>query len=255
MLKTKDEILIKFADILNKDFPIPSPKPPKTEELEIIPPTSALESEDKLPRPIEIKQPIEPESGTAEWVAKYHPREFLMETQRPYRGWIQNPANAGLVKKVMDDIVAKHPENYFAWKLNRRIELIDWLYPAAKELIKKDPIAALMAEIYRFPGLKDLYTELWKTVLDREISSSLYRSVGHDSNDPRSGEFLGKEIFRKMRHLAGMIAREDPDFYLTFIEGKPVTTPGFDEEARRVIKQKEDLGKFKPISLRHKTKL
>jgi len=245
MLNTKDEILFKFASLL-ADFPIEAPEPPNPEDIKTMPPSKAPEQKVDVVKPIEFS--VEPEHGSGEWMAKHHPREFLLETKNPYRGWIRDPAYRELTKNIMDSLVDKNPENYFAWNLNRREELKPWLYPAAKSIIQKDSLAALILEIYKFTELQDLNTELWKAVLDKEITRSAfdYKSRGIP---------FAHKIFNKMRHLAGRIASTDPEFYNLYIEGKPVTTKQFDEEARRVLKQKEDLGKYKPIKLRYKTKL
>lgn len=253
MLKTTDEIMIKFASFWD-DFPVKSPEPPRPEELELVPPTTLPETNSKILKPIEIEpkkdKDIKPEleHGTAEWAAKNFPKEFLKGVKQPYRGFIRDPANVELVRETMDKLVRYRPQNYFDWDLYSRQELRDWLYPAAKALIKKDPIVALMKEIYRFNELKDLNTELWKEVLDKEISRSAF-------SDKSKGELFVGTIFNKMRHLAGRIATDDPEFYLLYIEGKPVTTKQFDLEARRVMKQKEELGKSEPIQLEHTTKL
>jgi len=214
MLKTKDEILFKFASLLD-DLPIDAPAPPKPEELETMAPHKALNTETNIPKPIDV--PPEPEHGSAEWMAKNHPREYLLELNHPFRGWIHDPAYKELTKKVMDNLVEKNPEDYFAWKLNRREALKPWLYPAASVLIKKDPIAALILEIYKFTELKDLNTVLWNAVLDKEISRSAFDSKS-------SGAPFANKIFNKMRHLAGLIAATDPEFYWLYITGKPVTT-------------------------------
>ncbi|MFA5023469.1 MAG: hypothetical protein WC523_00730 [Patescibacteria group bacterium] len=253
MIGIKDEILFKFAALLDK-LAIDIPVPPKTEELEVMPPEKSTDLSQTVPVPLEIKEKpisnrdVEPKQGTAEWAAKYHTQEFLRGTKQPYRGWIRQPENQTLVKNTMNELVEKSPEDYFAWDLHRRIELKPWLYPAAKALISKDPMIALMKEIYRFDELTDLNTELWKAVLDKQISRS--------AHDPESkGDVFLNNIFNKMRHLAGRIAVTDPEFYWLYIEGKPVTTKQFDEEAKRVLKQKQELGKSEPVKLKYKTKL
>ena len=244
MINNRDEILIKLAALLDE---IAIPPVPQSIQIES---PKAPETAAKLLKPIEIvntpKQ--EPNYGTAEWAAKYHTQEFLKGVKHPYRGFVRDPANKDLVVETMHTLVKTHPADYFAWDLNRRQELQPWLYPAAVTLIKTDPVMALMKEIYRFPELKDLQTELWKAVLDKEISRSAF--------DPSSsGALFVNTIFNKMRHLAGQIAVSDPEFYRLYIEGKSITTKQFDDEAKRTLKQKEELGKIKPIKLRYKTKL
>ncbi len=248
VLHITDEIIKKFAAIMD-DFPVPAPTVPKSEELSSVEPELPESKPIDLPKPISIRDKIdEPSPGTAEWAAKYHTQEFLRGVKQPYRGWIRQPENKALVEQTMEKLVHESPENYFSWDLHRRPELLSWLYPAAVSLIKKDPITALVKEIYRFKELKDLQTDLWKAVLGEEISRSVF--------DPKSsGKIFQNKLFNQIRHLAGLIAESDPEFYWLYIEGKPITTKQFDETARRILKQKEELGKTKPIKLPYKTKL
>lgn len=261
MLKALDEILIKYAASFD-DFPIPAPIPPKKEDLEVIVPIAPEKdiSEQKLPAPIslpQISRPLSqrdikeegpgPQVGTPEWAAKEHTQEFLKGTKQPYRGWIRDPRNKALTVKTMDKLVRDHPEDYFSWDLNRRLELLPWLYPAGKGLIEKNPTAALMKEIWRFRELRDLQTELWKGVMEQQINRTV--------DDPQSRvQVFPGDLFNKMRKLAGEIAASDPEFYLLYIEGKKLSTPQFDELAKRVMKEKEDLGKAEPVKLPFKTK-
>lgn len=290
MFKTADEILIKYAASFD-DFPVPPPEPPKPEDL-IVPAPKELPKEESephktnLPIPIplpkkvltkedleqidkeleelgvghtsspkkEEKKPLsmrdvdDPPMGTAEWAAKHHTQEFLKGVKQPWRGWIRDPANWPLVERTMNQLVEEHPEHYFSWDLHRRQELLPWLYPAGKKLIEVDPMMALMKEIWRFRELRDLQTELWKKVIEKEIQRS--------SQDPQSsGQLFPGRILNNMRHLAGEIADTDPEFYLDYIAGKPVTTEQFDEKAKRVWKEKLDLGKAEEAKLKYKTKL
>jgi len=261
MLKTLDEILIKYAASFD-DLPILAPEPPKFDELTVQPASQKEDTETKLPTPIPVPVPAkqrplsqrdteeesEPSTGTPEWSAKYHTQEFLKGVKQPYRGWIRDPSNRLLVVKTMDKLVRDNPGNYFSWDLHRRLELLPWLYPAGKQLIEKDPTAALMKEVWRFRELRDLQTELWKGVMDQHIN----RTVG----DPTAGvRVFPGDLFNKMRKLAGEIAASDPEFYLLYIEGKKLTTPQFDAMARRVMREKEDLNKARPVRLPFKTKL
>ena len=289
MIKTADEILIKYAALFD-DFPVPPPELPRPEDLVVSKPKETTDlpkdspsaypmpipvpkkpfDEDELNRldeeleALKVQNPIvpaktekkplsvrdteeEPPMGTAEWAAKHHTQEFLKGVKQPWRGWIRDPANWPLVEKTMSKLVEEHPEHYFAWDLHRRQELLPWLYPAGKKLIEVDPMIALMKEIWRFRELRDMQTELWKRVMDREINRS--------SHDPKSsGQMFPGRILNNMRHLAGEIADTDPEFYLDYIAGKPITTEQFDQKAKRVWKDKIDLGKAEEIKSKHKTK-
>ena len=259
MLTALNEILAKYAASFD-DFPVLAPEPPKPEDLVSIKPTqSEDDTGQKLPIPIPLpakplsqrdtkEDDIEPQTGTPEWSAKYHTQEFLKGVKQPYRGWIRDPRNKVLMIKTMDRLVKDHPGDYFSWDLHRRQELQSWLYPAGKRLIETNPTAALMKEIWRFRELRDLQTELWKGVMEQQIN----RTVGDSKS---GGQVFPGDLFNKMRKLAGEIAASDPEFYLLYIEGKKLSTKQFDELAKRVMSEKEDLGKAKPVKLPFKTKL
>jgi hypothetical protein len=233
MIKTYDEILIKYA--ASFDDLVPIPDVPTFGELGTEKPKDSDRST-FLPEPLpvpETKKPIsardndqDSQMGSPEWAAKNHTQAFLLGVKEPYRGFIRDPNNQSLVEKTMNKLVEETPENYFEWKLNRRHELLPWLHRAASNWIDKDPVSALMADIYKTEKLNNLQPKLWEKAMNALISAS------STQEQPWAKLFPG-HLFNKMRMLAGELAMNHSSFYLDRIAGKTITTKEFDETANR----------------------
>ena len=201
MLKTRDEILIKFAALL--DLPVAAPEPPHPSELKPVPPVGP-------PKPIEI----EPAQGTPEYDAKNHTREFLLDLRNHegYRGYLHNPRYQELIKRTMNELVMLHPEDYFAWRLSKRDALIvPWLHMAAEAFIVKDPIGALKAEIFEDNKLANLRPMLWQAVEKTELDRTYKETNFENPAESRTKMFAGIESL--MAALRRRIAESDPKFY------------------------------------------
>jgi hypothetical protein len=169
-----------------------------------------------------------------EWKAYHNTYDFLKNTQRPFAG--------GYVKKypkltnlTMDWLTKEHPEKHFEWTLYRRQELGYWTTLAADSWLEKNPHEVLMSRIYhKLPKLrnKDFLTKLWNRVMDAETNRA---------SQTESGEMFPGDLKSSMRHLAGMIATVDPEFYKENIYGKPLSSKQHDNTFRGMMINKSFL--------------
>ena len=167
----------------------------------------------------------EPEPGTPEWLAEKYPHTYLRGQDTLSKGYVRELQDPFVIGSVMNRLVEENPIKYFEWNLRRvgdkggRINLKEWLLPATKALIKKDPYSALMfARVYQYRENESLLPELWQRLADLEGDSP-----------------SGQEVFRQMRSLAGKLAVTHPDFYMRNIQNTVYATAEFNDRARQML--------------------
>jgi len=167
----------------------------------------------------------EPEPGTSEWIAEHYPHTYLRGQDTMSKGYVREFQDPAIIKSLMDKLVQENPIKYFEWNLRRvgdkggRINLKDWLVPAATSLMDKNPYAALVfARIYQNRETERLLPELWDKLMVLE------------RDEPHEGE-----IKRHMRSMAGVLARSHPEFYDRKIKGTEYSTEEFDARARQAL--------------------
>lgn len=241
MLKTRDEIMFKFAaDILDLISPPPIPV---TEQLK---PYEQVESQEEEPdvenvpvipipieQPVPITQPVpqmpvpeseelkkdfdvehgeqpwlDPNVGSPEWAAKNYPYAYL-KGHDPFLGYASDPNNTKLTQELINKIVEEEPEKYFEWEMYRRRPGDNpiWMKRAAENLINTNPETALILHIFAFfhrPGMKELLPKLWEKSINYEL--------GKTSGTDEKNIFPGVLHYR-MRALLKKIAEETPEFY------------------------------------------
>jgi len=170
----------------------------------------------------------EPEPGTPEWLAENYPHTYLRGQDTLSKGYVRELQEPDVIEPLMDKLVAENPIKYFEWNLRRvgdkggYIKLKNWLAPASKSLIEKNPYAALVfARVYQYRETEKYLPELWDRLSDLEQGRK---------------ESRRDEISRHMRSLAGVLSKSDPGFYLGNIKGTRYATDEFDGRAIQMIR-------------------
>lgn len=211
MISSKDEIIRIFASLEFGNEDLPFAEPDDVEEIPFANPEDVIEVPQEPPEPVSMPEEskLVPYSyGSPQWLAGKYPYAYLTASL-PYRGYIHGQARSNITRRLLENMIATNPGDYFdldigpAHKLNELEDLDKFKYRAAKSLIVQDPQGALVRGISYMRGLDDLLPELWTELISK------------------SDQFPGILHYR-MKHLAKRIAETDPEFYQSHIAGSDI---------------------------------
>lgn len=241
MLKTRDEIIKKFGEIINiaakeEDLPmIPEEEveligqdvKPKYQDIYETDQGSEKLLEKKIQRsqktvndnskyyPLKTLYDYSQSGAPADAieVATKYPKTYLLATQKPYpKGYVAQRQYDNLTDMVMANLIGTEPENYFHWKLNRRFELREkWFNPACVALMEKNPEELLMV-----PGLLSANNFIGAGLLP-VLWVQLFRA-GTIYNDNKTVKTSNSYVARKVKELIGLIAKHEPEFFDKYVE-------------------------------------
>lgn len=165
----------------------------------------------------------DPAKGSFEWMAEKYPQIYLKgiddksfsRGHRRERGRKQEAITDRTVRRLIDTNAIK----FFEWGLNRPTDLHKYIQLAAEKIVKDDPQAAIMADLFKMDVFHSFLPDLWDNLVDVSEQYGLpgylgnrmvsfWKKIQVKHSQYYKENIMGTPLDEKLSHTADLISQK-----------------------------------------------